>query len=232
MIRRWVVGAVVAGVAAAGGSIAEVRGAEIWGGQGLEAVQVQGPIQGSFPIALLRVRMTAKGEAALPGGGTGGGDASLKVMGDGGDASSKMAAREDEDPANLKGDRVGAVAEEPLAVDRGAAGLGQMLRKLRTRASLMMIVAHPDDEDGGMLAYESRGQGARVGMLTLTRGEGGQNVMTGDFNEALGLVRTRELLAADRYMGVDQMFGTEVDFGFSKTKEEAFAQWGAGPGAV
>ncbi len=115
---------------------------------------------------------------------------------------------------------------EPLAVDRGAAGLEQMLRKLRTRASLLMIVAHPDDEDGGMLAYESRGQGARVGMLTLTRGEGGQNVMTGDFDDALGLVRTRELLAADRYMGVDQMFGTEVDFGFSKTKEEAFAQWG------
>ncbi len=77
-----------------------------------------------------------------------------------------------------------------------------------------------------MLTYCSRGLGARVGMLTLTRGEGGQNVMTGDFNDALGLVRTRELLAADRVMGVDQMFGTEVDFGFSKTKEEAFAQWG------
>ncbi len=131
----------------------------------------------------------------------------------------------EEDPANLKGERMRAEAEEPLPVDRGAAGLEQMLRRLRTRASLMLIVAHPDDEDGGMLAYESRGQGARVGMLTLTRGEGGQNVVTGDFNEALGLLRTRELLAADRYMGVDQMFGTEVDFGFSKTKEEAFRQW-------
>lgn len=131
----------------------------------------------------------------------------------------------EEDPANLKGERVRAMEAEPLAVDRGAAGLEQMLKKLATRASLMMIVAHPDDEDGGMLAYESRGQGARVGVLTLTRGEGGQNVMTGDFNDALGLVRTRELLAADRYMGVDQMFGTELDFGFSKTKEEAFAKW-------
>lgn len=129
------------------------------------------------------------------------------------------------DPANLKVERVKAVEAEPLSVDRGAPGLEQMLRKLATRASLMMIVAHPDDEDGGMLTYESRGQGARVGMLTLTRGEGGQNVVTGDFNEALGLVRTRELLAADRYLGVDQMFGTEVDFGFSKTKEEAFSQW-------
>ena len=89
----------------------------------------------------------------------------------------------------------------------------------------MLIVAHPDDEDGGFLAYESRGAGARVAMLTLTRGEGGQNLMSADFNEALGLLRTQELLAADRYMGVDQFFGTEVDFGFSKTKEETLAQW-------
>ena len=130
-----------------------------------------------------------------------------------------------DDPANLKGERVRAVEAEPLEVDRGAKGVAGMLKKLGTRASLLMIVAHPDDEDGGMLTYESRGVGARVGMLTLTRGEGGQNVMSGDFNDALGLVRTRELLAADQYLGVDQMFGTEVDFGFSKTKEEAFSQW-------
>ncbi len=134
-------------------------------------------------------------------------------------------AERDNDPANLRGERVRAVEAQPLDVDRGAKGVAGLLKKLGTRASLMMIVAHPDDEDGGMLTYESRGVGARVGMLTLTRGEGGQNVMSGDFNDALGLVRTRELLAADRYLGVDQMFGTEVDFGFSKTKEEAFSQW-------
>jgi hypothetical protein len=62
-------------------------------------------------------------------------------------------------------------------------------------------------------------------MLTLNRGEGGQNLMSADFDDALGLIRTQELLAADRYMAVDQFFGTEVDFGFSKTKEEAFAKW-------
>ncbi len=130
------------------------------------------------------------------------------------------------DPANLKGERVRAeVLAHPIAANTGVAALQQSLVKLRTRASLMMIVAHPDDEDGGMLAYESRGQGARVAMMTLNRGEGGQNLMSGDFNDALGLVRTQELLAADRYMGVDQMFGTEVDFGFSKTKEETYAQW-------
>ncbi|WP_348268853.1 PIG-L family deacetylase [Edaphobacter paludis] len=130
------------------------------------------------------------------------------------------------DPANLAGERVKAsVVADPLPVNGGATALQQTLKKLSTRASLLMIVAHPDDEDGGMLTYESRGQGARVGMLTLTRGEGGQNAMSGDFDGALALLRTQELLAADRYMGVDQMFGTEVDFGFSKTKEEAFAKW-------
>jgi len=130
------------------------------------------------------------------------------------------------DPANLAGERVRAsVTEDPLPVNKGALALEQSLIKLQTRASLLMIVAHPDDEDGGMLTYESRGLGARVAMLTLTRGEGGQNLMSGDFDDALGLVRTQELLAADRYMGVDQMFGTEVDFGFSKTKEESFAKW-------
>jgi LmbE family N-acetylglucosaminyl deacetylase len=130
------------------------------------------------------------------------------------------------DPANLAGERVRAsVTEDPLPANKGVLALGQSLIKLRTRASLLMIVAHPDDEDGGMLAYEARGQGAHVAVLTLTRGEGGQNLMSGDFDDALGLVRTQELLAADRYMGVSQMFGTEVDFGFSKTKEEALGKW-------
>lgn len=130
------------------------------------------------------------------------------------------------DPADLTGEQVRAsVVADPLPANRGTTALAESLKKLSTRASLLMIVAHPDDEDGGMLTYESRGQGARVGMLTLTRGEGGQNVMSGDFDGALGLLRTQELLAADRYMGVNQMFGTEVDFGFSKTKEESFAKW-------
>ncbi len=129
------------------------------------------------------------------------------------------------DPANLRGERIGAGDGRELPVDEGARGLEQMLRKLGTRASLLLIVAHPDDEDGGMLTAYSRGLGARVGTLTLTRGEGGQNAMTGDFEDALGLIRTQELLSADRYFAADQMFGTEVDFGFSKTKEEAFTKW-------
>jgi LmbE family N-acetylglucosaminyl deacetylase len=114
----------------------------------------------------------------------------------------------------------------PLPIDRGAVALRQSLRKLQTRASMLHIVGHPDDEDGGTLTYESRGKGARVDLLTLNRGEGGQNVMGNDYWDALGLVRTQELLQADRYYGVQQYFTRVIDYGFSKTKEEAFEKWG------
>jgi LmbE family N-acetylglucosaminyl deacetylase len=139
----------------------------------------------------------------------------------------QQAAAHLDDPANLAGERVSPPdLADTLPLNHGAPALQQLLRKLRTRASFMLIVAHPDDEDNGMLTYLSRGQGARVATLTLNRGEGGQNLMSDDFDDSLGLIRTQELLAADRYMAVDQLFGTEVDFGFSKTKEEAFAKWG------
>ncbi|MGH9404700.1 MAG: PIG-L family deacetylase [Terriglobia bacterium] len=114
----------------------------------------------------------------------------------------------------------------PLALDRGAAALWQSLLKLHTRASLIMITAHPDDEDGGMLAYESRGQGARVILLTLNRGESGQNTMSSDYFDALGLVRTEELLAADRYYGAQQFWTRVIDFGFSKTQQQTLDEWG------
>lgn len=114
---------------------------------------------------------------------------------------------------------------QELPIDRGAAGLWQSLKKLHTRASLIMVTAHPDDEDGGTLAYESRGQGARVALLTLNRGEGGANVMSANYFDGLGLVRTEELLAAGRYYGVDQYWTRVVDYGFSKTKAESIAKW-------
>jgi LmbE family N-acetylglucosaminyl deacetylase len=112
-----------------------------------------------------------------------------------------------------------------LPANSGAAAVWQSLKKLHTRASLIMITAHPDDEDGGMLTYESRGQGARVALLTLNRGEGGANVMSSDYFDALGLVRTEELLAADRYYGVDQYWTRVVDYGFSKTLDESLSKW-------
>lgn len=117
------------------------------------------------------------------------------------------------------------VVPHEIAINRGSTALWQTLKKLHTRASLIMVTAHPDDEDGGMLTYESRGQGARVTLLTLNRGEGGANVMSSDYFDALGLVRTEELLAADRYYGVDQYWTRVVDYGFSKTKAEAIGKW-------
>jgi LmbE family N-acetylglucosaminyl deacetylase len=114
----------------------------------------------------------------------------------------------------------------PLPEDRGAAALEQSLRRLGTTASVMMIVAHPDDEDGALLTYLSRGLGARATLLTLNRGEGGQNAMSADAYDALGIIRTNELLKADEYYGVIQLWGTEADFGFSKTQEQSFERWG------
>ena len=118
-------------------------------------------------------------------------------------------------------------AYEPLPQDRGAAGAWQKILKLRTIASLMHTTAHPDDEHGGMLAFESRGEGARVTLLTLNRGEAGDNAIGPELFDALGLIRTEELLRADQYYGVDrQYFTSVVDYGFSKRLEEALVKWG------
>lgn len=115
----------------------------------------------------------------------------------------------------------------PLPLDRGAVGLRQELRRLATTASALQITAHPDDEDGGMLTYEARGQGARMGLLTLTRGEGGQNIISDDYFDAAGILRTREVLDADRFYGVTtQMFTRAVDFGYSRSVAETRDKWG------
>jgi LmbE family N-acetylglucosaminyl deacetylase len=114
----------------------------------------------------------------------------------------------------------------PLDVDRGSVALWQSLRKLHTRASLILVVAHPDDEDGGMLTYEGRDQGVDTTLLTLTRGEGGQNVMSGDFWDQLGQVRTQELLAATNAFGARLRFSSVADYGFSKSLDEAIKLWG------
>jgi LmbE family N-acetylglucosaminyl deacetylase len=117
-------------------------------------------------------------------------------------------------------------AGEALPQDSGARGLQQMLRRLGTTARLMQTVAHPDDEDGGMLTLESRGKGDTVLLMTLNRGEGGQNKLGSNLFDGLGVLRTLELLAADRYYGVEQRFSRVADFGFSKTAEETFGKWG------
>src|ERR1041385_8011483 len=115
---------------------------------------------------------------------------------------------------------------DPLPQDTGDAGLKLQLRKLQTTGRLMMVVAHPDDEDGGLLTREARGKGIQTLLMTLTRGEGGQNETGSTFSDQLGILRTLELLAADRYYGVEQRFSRVADFGYSKTAEETFQKWG------
>src|SRR2546426_7910178 len=118
-------------------------------------------------------------------------------------------------------------ANDPLPQDRGASGTWQKLLKLRTIASVMHTTAHPDDEHGGLLAMLSRGAGARLSLLTLNRGEAGDNAIGSELFDALGLIRTEELLRADQYYGVDQQyFTTVIDYGFSKRLEEALVKWG------
>lgn len=114
---------------------------------------------------------------------------------------------------------------EPLPQETGTAGLKLMLRRLQTTARLMQVTAHPDDEDGGMLTLEARGKGVSTLLMSLTRGEGGQNKLGSNLFDALGVLRTLELLASDRYYGVEQRFSRVADFGYSKTAEETFQKW-------
>jgi LmbE family N-acetylglucosaminyl deacetylase len=118
-------------------------------------------------------------------------------------------------------------ASQPLPIDRGAVGVRQKLLALQTTASVLHVTAHPDDEHGGMLAWLSRGNGVRTSLLSLTRGEAGDNAIGPELFDALGLIRTEELLASGRYYGVDrQYFTTAADYGFSKRLEEAIEKWG------
>jgi LmbE family N-acetylglucosaminyl deacetylase len=115
--------------------------------------------------------------------------------------------------------------QEP-AETRGAAAVYRALLRLRSTATVLHTTAHPDDEDGAMLAWLSRGAGVRTGLLTLNRGEGGANLVGPELYDALGILRTEELLAAGRYYGVDQMFTRVTDFGFSKRMDETLEHWG------
>jgi LmbE family N-acetylglucosaminyl deacetylase len=106
------------------------------------------------------------------------------------------------------------------------AGLRLELLRLGTTARLMQVVAHPDDEDGGMLTLEARGHGVSTLLMTLNRGEGGQNKIGSNLSDVLGVLRAEELLASDQYYGVQERFSRVADFGFSKSPEETFQKWG------
>ena len=99
------------------------------------------------------------------------------------------------------------------------------LRSFREMGSVLYIAAHPDDENTLLIAYLARGRNYRTAYLSLTRGDGGQNVLGPEFGEELGVARTQELLAARRLDGGRQFFSRAVDFGFSKDYRETLNIW-------
>src|SRR5689334_22861782 len=114
----------------------------------------------------------------------------------------------------------------PVPEDQGADGLGLALRHLTTSGSVLYVTAHPDDENNGVLVALNRGRGLDTALLTLTRGDGGQNEIGPELFEALGVLRTEELAALHRFDGTEQYFTTAVDFGYSFSAEEVLAKWG------
>ena len=108
----------------------------------------------------------------------------------------------------------------------GSAAAKLALDRLNITGSVLMIAAHPDDENTALLAYLARGRKVRTGYLSLTRGEGGQNLIGPEQGDELGVIRTQELLAARRIDGAEQFFTRAIDFGFTKTSQETFEKWG------
>jgi len=108
----------------------------------------------------------------------------------------------------------------------GAPEIEQSLRKLNELGTVLMIAAHPDDERTQVLAYFARGRHMRTAYLSLTRGEGGQNLIGSEQGAQLGLIRTQELLAARKIDGAEQFFTRAIDFGFTRTASETLQKWG------
>jgi LmbE family N-acetylglucosaminyl deacetylase len=115
---------------------------------------------------------------------------------------------------------------EPIPEDRGATGLALALRKLGAGATIMHTAAHPDDEDNGLLVMMSRGRGLRTALLTVTRGDGGQNQIGSELEEALGILRSAELMAMHRIDDTEQYFTRAYEFGYSFSVEETLQKWG------
>ncbi len=113
----------------------------------------------------------------------------------------------------------------PVPDGKGTATLAQAVLRLPVVASLLHTGAHPDDENSALVAYVSRGLHARTAYLSLNRGEGGQNLIGPELYDAIGVIRTEELLSARRFDGAEQFFTRTYDFGFSKSAEETLEYW-------
>jgi LmbE family N-acetylglucosaminyl deacetylase len=100
------------------------------------------------------------------------------------------------------------------------------MQKLNVLGSVLYIVAHPDDENTRLIAWLANGKKVRTGNLSLTRGDGGQNLIGPELGDALGIIRTQELMEARRIDGGEQFFTRAVDFGYSKNAAESFEKWG------
>ena len=115
---------------------------------------------------------------------------------------------------------------QDIPYNQGAAAAWQALLKLRTTATVLFTQAHPDDEDAGLVTWVARRAGARTGILSINRGEGGANLIGPEQYDALGILRTEEFLAACRFYGADLMFTRMADFGYSKRLDETLEHWG------
>jgi LmbE family N-acetylglucosaminyl deacetylase len=111
------------------------------------------------------------------------------------------------------------------AMGQSLADTIEAINKSRVTTRILFVTAHPDDEWSGLLTYLSRGLDADVGLLTLTRGQGGQNAIGPEQGGALGVIRTEELLLADEHYGVHQFFTRAPDFGFSKSADQTMKIW-------
>src|SRR5437773_5454088 len=121
------------------------------------------------------------------------------------------------------------VLAPPLPAQRpfsGAAEIEQALYKLNELGTVLHIAAHPDDERTAVLAYFARGRHMRTAYLSLTRGEGGQNLIGSEQGAQMGIIRIQELLAARKIDGAEQFFTRAIDFGFSRTAAETMRKWG------
>lgn len=99
------------------------------------------------------------------------------------------------------------------------------LQRLRSLTSVLYVAAHPDDENTRLLSWLATGRHIRTAYLSITRGDGGQNIIGSEQGASLGLIRTYELLEARKLDGAGQYFARAIDFGFSKNPEETFRQW-------